>query len=571
MDYSDHTPDQLIDALIDTLARWDKYERYYLDTLIPRIVSNGDLRGSAVEDIAKELRNRLSPDELSRLRELVAARLPHPATAPPSELEVGIKCLPDLVAARLPRSQAVAVLEPEPEVRIRYPGMGQYNEALQYPSTCLLDPELKQGQIVTNAFGLPLVMSGNFALTYSVTVGWNRFAVRCFHRRSRALETRYKAIAEELDSLDSPYFLKFFFQPGGVRVGGETFPIVKMKWGEGETLAQFMESRHGRAGNVHKLRNSLRSLAGYLEDQPLAHGDVQPGNLMVSRAGGTVKLIDYDGMYVEALKTVGSTELGHAGFQHPKRTKDCWDGRLDRFSFLILDVALRALEADPSLWDKTQSSGDAIVFTPGDLAEPAQSLIFRELVGRPEVGLDAQRLASVCLGSYDAIPTVSEFLAGSGVPRDAVVVPGAAGGPSAYVPALPVIDATDYERCGSHEGVRVELVGRIVSTKSGKSKYGEPYVFLDFGDWRDDIVHISIWSEGLAALGHEPDESWVGRWVSVTGLVEPPYYSERFEYTHVAVSVFQAGQLHLIEAAEAAFRLGATRNQTVMRRIRELL
>jgi hypothetical protein len=62
----------------------------------------------------------------------------------------------------------------------------------------------------------------------------------------------------------------------------------------------------------------------------------------------------------------------------------------------------------------------------------------------------------------------------------------------------------------------------------------------------------------------------VGQWVSITGLVEPPYFSEKFDYTHVAVSVFQAGQVHLIDAAEAAFRLGASRNQTVLRRMREL-
>jgi len=543
VDYSDHTPDQLVDALISTLSRWDKYESYYIDTLIPRIAGGDDLRGSAVDDIAHELRNRLSPDELRRL--------------------------PESVAARLPRPESIAVPEPEPEVRIKYPGMAEYSEALQHPATCLLDPELREGLITTNPFDMPLVMSGNFALTYSVKVGWNKFAVRCFHRHSRALQARYRAISEELDSLDSPYFLKFAFQPEGVRVGGEAFPIVKMEWGEGETLAEFLESRHGRAGNVHKLRNSLRSLARYLEDQPLAHGDVQPGNLMVSRAGGTVQLIDYDGMYVEGLKTIGPTELGHSGFQHPKRTEDCWDGRLDRFSFLVLDVALRALEADPSLWDRTESSGDAIVFKPGDLAEPEKSSIFRELVGRAEIGLDVQRLASVCGGSWDAIPTLSEFLVGSGVSRE-VVVAGPVSGRSEYVPALPVIDATDYERCGAHEGVRVELVGRIVSTKSGTSKYGDPYVFLDFGDWRDDIVHVSIWSEGLAALGQEPDDSWVGKWVSVTGLVEPPYCSEKFDYTHLAVSVFQAGQVHLIDPSEAEFRLGATLNQTVLRRMREL-
>jgi len=68
VDYTDHTSDQLSDALIDTLARWDKYERYYLDTLVPRIMSGQDLRGSAVDVIAHELRDHRGTLEVARVR-----------------------------------------------------------------------------------------------------------------------------------------------------------------------------------------------------------------------------------------------------------------------------------------------------------------------------------------------------------------------------------------------------------------------------------------------------------------------------------------------------------------------
>ena len=64
----------LIDELIHTLARWEKYERYYLGTLVPQIVTDSVPRGSAVADIAYELRIRLTPAELSRLPAMVADR-----------------------------------------------------------------------------------------------------------------------------------------------------------------------------------------------------------------------------------------------------------------------------------------------------------------------------------------------------------------------------------------------------------------------------------------------------------------------------------------------------------------
>ena len=70
----------------------------------------------------------------------------------------------------------------------------------------------------------------------------------------------------------------------------------------------------------------------------------------------------------------------------------------------------------------------------------------------------------------------------------------------------------------------MELVGRIVEVKPGarKRRKGPPrrYVFINFGSWRGNIVEISIWSEGLAKLKEQPSNAWIGRWVSVTGLMD---------------------------------------------------
>ena len=102
------------------------------------------------------------------------------------------------------------------------------------------------------------------------------------------------------------------------------------------------------------------------------------------------------------------------------------------------------------------------------------------------------------------------------------------------------------------------------------------YVFINFGDWRGRIVKVNIWNTGLEKLRQRPEPGWVGRWLSVTGLMDPPYTSKRYGYTHLSVTIEDASQLHLIDAGEAAYRLGqsdsrSTKAPPPTRRNRDLL
>jgi len=440
-----------------------------------------------------------------------------------------------------------------------YPTLEQYNEALQHPRLALVDPDLKKGAIATTGLGLPLALCGGFALTYTVTTGGAKYAVRCFHKQSNALEKRYSAISKRLKSLRSPYFLDFEFQPQGVRVNGKAFPVVKMAWASGDTLGEFLEARYRSKSDLQQLNSSFRALATYLEGQNLAHGDVQPGNVMVSNGGRSIQLIDYDGMFVDDLRSLGSAELGHRNFQHPRRTGSSWGPWLDRFSFIALNLALRALEAHPDLWSKTQSDGDAILFKANDFANPTRSAIFSDLFGRPQFAEDAKHFAAVCQASFDKIPTLEDFLGRKNIPQVVITVsPTGAAPPVRYISAFPVLDATNYALCFRHVGDRIELIGRIVEVKQDKTRHGKPYIFINFGPWQGEIVKISIWSEGLAALTQRPDQSWIGKWVSVVGLMEPPYRSRKYNYSHLAISITQANQLHVITESEARFRLSGT-------------
>ncbi len=62
----------------------------------------------------------------------------------------------------------------------------------------------------------------------------------------------------------------------------------------------------------------------------------------------------------------------------------------------------------------------------------------------------------------------------------------------------------------------------------------------------------------MGALTQRPDQGWVGKWVSVVGLMEPPYRSRKYKYSHLAISITQANQFHVITESEARFRLSGT-------------
>lgn len=188
-----------------------------------------------------------------------------------------------------------------------YPSLEQYNNAFNSHSIWLNDPELKAGSVATTGMGLPLAISGGFALTYTVTAGSRKYAVRCFHRESKALERRYTAISQRLSALRSPYFLDFKFQSKGIRIDGGEYPIVKMAWAKGETLGEFLEDNHGSPQALGALASSLVSLSAFLEKEGIAHGDIQTGNLMVSGGGAGIQLIDYDGMWIDEIKDLGSS------------------------------------------------------------------------------------------------------------------------------------------------------------------------------------------------------------------------------------------------------------------------
>lgn len=443
-----------------------------------------------------------------------------------------------------------------------YPTLEQYQEALQFPQTAFIDPQLKSGRIRASGLGLPSVVCGGFALTYAVETGHTKYAVRCFHREAPALEKRYASISKKLKTLASPYFVDFEFQPHGVNLNGSTYPLVRMAWAVGETLGEFVEANHGDKAKLTNLVNSLSQLSAYLEAQGIAHGDIQEGNLMVADAGRRIQLIDYDGMFVPEIAALGSSEMGHRDYQHPGRDGSQFDTSLDRFSFMGLNLALRALCEKPSLWSSSGSGAGVIVFKANDYADPGSSSVLAAVAQIPSLGRDARSFAAICGAPYRKLPSFEDFLNARNIPLEGIVLDGkpkAVQIPVGYISQYPVLDASSYGVFASHIGQMVELVGRVVEVKHDIGKFGKgkgkPYVFVNFAPWNGPCVKINLWNEALAKGGVVPTADWVGRWITIKGLVEPIYRSPKYKYQHISITAATLSQITQLTDAEARFRL----------------
>lgn len=209
-----------------------------------------------------------------------------------------------------------------------------------------------------------------------------------------------------------------------------------------------------------------------------------------------------------------------------------------------------------------------MVFRRNDFLDPGSSVIFGEVLKLQSVATHAKNLARVVAGEFQSVPTLADFLQDKGVIGGAITfklkaTPAVIG----YQGAYPVCDATKYAQVFAQVGSRIELIGQIHSVRNGWGANKKPYVFVNFSDWRGETVKLSIWFDGMKIIEpNVPDQSWVGRWLSVSGLVDPPYHGQAksTRYTHLSITITTPGQIQQLPEQEARFRLLGSGPSVVM-------
>jgi WD40 repeat protein len=297
-----------------------------------------------------------------------------------------------------------------------WPLSQDYNEAIQDPATSFADAELRRGEPTLNALGLPWPRSGNFADVYEVTchASGDKWAVKCFTRQVHNQAARYRLISRHLEAARLPFTVDFQYLTQGIRIHGQWYPILKMRWVEGLLLNEFVRTNLDKPALLHALGQIWLRMSRRLCEVGVGHCDLQHGNVILVPGSKTqslaVKLIDYDGMYVPALAGKKSGEVGHPNYQHPQRLRDGTYGpEVDCFSILVVATALRALELEgEGLW-QCYDNGDNLLFKETDLRDPAGSALFSELRQMPDPLLKTMvgRLEQACKVRLEEVPVLA--------------------------------------------------------------------------------------------------------------------------------------------------------------------
>ena len=206
--------------------------------------------------------------------------------------------------------------------------------------------------------GQPVLTSGNFAVVFKMKdeETGKCYALKCFTKEQQGRAEAYKQIAEELKDVDSPYLVSIRYLDNELFVDTEQteeteFPVLLMDWVEGKTLDKYLRENLDDKYALEMLAYRFSQLAQWLIPQPFAHGDLKPDNILV-REDGTLVLVDYDGMYVPAMKGQKARELGSPDFRHPQRTENDFDEHVDDFPLVSILLSLKAISYNPLLLEK---------------------------------------------------------------------------------------------------------------------------------------------------------------------------------------------------------------------------
>ena len=299
-----------------------------------------------------------------------------------------------------------------------WPHPPDYNEAIQNPKFCFHDPELQRGQPAVNALGLPWPRSGNHADVYKLECPHGQtWAVKCFTREVHNLRRRYQSISDHLRQTTLPAMVDFQYQDEGIRIHGQWYPIVKMRWVDGLTLNELLREHADKPQVLERLAQLWLRLAQEMRQARIAHGDLQHGNVLLvpGATAGTLRLrlVDYDGLVVPALTQVPSGEVGHPNYQHPQRLREgTYDAEVDRFAHLVIYTTIRCVGlAGRPLWERFDN-GENFLFREQDFQQPDQSPLFRELndLNDPEAKALVGHLLLASAGPLDRVPLLDEII-----------------------------------------------------------------------------------------------------------------------------------------------------------------
>lgn len=244
--------------------------------------------------------------------------------------------------------------------------MKQYSETIcdtVINDWTMIPDNLKAGKVLLNKKGRPIARKGGWCKIYKCEIDGNPKALRLWlnEMNEKEMAERSQAISEFILTHQSKYLINFEYIPEGYMFNGETYPIILMDWCQGRTMKQYISDciEDNDTESILTLARQFLEMTNELHSLGISHGDLQHDNIMITE-DGSLKLVDYDSMFVPALKGSVETIKGKAGYQHPTaRDKNKYlQPYTDYFSELMIFLTLYLVGHKPDLWDSDKVNDD---------------------------------------------------------------------------------------------------------------------------------------------------------------------------------------------------------------------
>lgn len=284
---------------------------------------------------------------------------------------------------------------------MQYPLISEYVRAIQDASDNL--DKLAHLTPVLDDHGDPYHSSGAFAVVFKMKdeQTGKYYALKCFTEEQEGRAEAYQQIADELNSIDSPYITSVKYLEKEIFVDcsceEDEFPVLLMDWIEGENMSTYIATNYLDEYAMNMLCYYFCKMAAWLHSQPFALGDIKPDNIIV-RPNGTLVLVDYDGMFVPSMKGQKSPTNGTKGFSHPLRTIEDFDENIDDFALTSIALSLKIISLIPSLLDG-YGAPDRLLFSSDDYRDLSKCKILSAILDELH-DKEVAQLLSLFLLSY---------------------------------------------------------------------------------------------------------------------------------------------------------------------------
>ena len=243
-----------------------------------------------------------------------------------------------------------------------WPTKDEYDIAIARWTETVWDSDIRKGMLAYDDMGICRFGGANLYVCVYKVGGW---MIRCFcsnssHPTPIDIQERYIAISQfcRLNINQVSALIPVIYIQHGITVGKRTLPLVKMPFlADCPSLGEFIMDHYQDPPMMQRLSDAWLGMIRELETASMAHGDLDLSNVLVQQHDThvTLKLIDYDNIWIPELESRSQTEYGHTNFQHPSflpPKQRPYNSEMDHFSALVIYISLKALASHPELYEE---------------------------------------------------------------------------------------------------------------------------------------------------------------------------------------------------------------------------